>query len=61
LEEGAQNLAMHLEPAAEQPLHFTVGGEPSKKLMPYWQIQDEEFTCYPAISARAATIKKGSK
>jgi DUF1680 family protein len=43
-----------LKPITGEPLHFMVPGSPQHKLMPYWQISwDEEFTCYPTITARA--------
>ena len=45
----AQHLADYLEPIEGAPLHFTVRGNPGQKLMPYWQIADEEFTCYPVV------------
>ncbi len=45
----ADHLADHLEPIAGLPLHFTVRDNPDQKFMPYWQVSDEEFTCYPTI------------
>ena len=51
---GGQNpevLAQLLEPIAGSPLHFSVRGIPNLKFMPYWQITEEEFTCYPAVRA----------
>jgi hypothetical protein len=47
----AQHLANYLEPIEGAPLHFTVRGNSGQKLMPYWQIADEEFTCYPVVNA----------
>jgi DUF1680 family protein len=47
-----QNLAGYLQPVEGTPLHFTVRGNPGCRLMPYWQIAEEEFTCYPTITAR---------
>jgi DUF1680 family protein len=47
------HLANHLEPVAGSPLHFMVRGNPGQRLMPYWQIAEEEFTCYPSITAMA--------
>ena len=46
---GTNQLAQLLEPIAGSPLHFSVRGNPGLKFMPYWQIQEEEFTCYPAV------------
>jgi hypothetical protein len=48
-----QQVADCLKPVEGAPLHFTVRGNPGCRLMPYWQIADEEFTCYPTITARA--------
>jgi DUF1680 family protein len=48
----AEDLVNHLEPVEGSPLHFTVRDNPGQKLMPYWQIAEEEFTCYPALTAR---------
>jgi DUF1680 family protein len=45
-----ESLADHLEPVAGSPLHFTVRGDGDKRLMPYYQISEEKFTCYPTIS-----------
>ena len=45
----AEHLANYLEPIGGSPLHFTVRGNPGQKLMPYWQVADEDFTCYPAV------------
>jgi DUF1680 family protein len=47
--DSAEHLARYLEPVPESPLHFTVRGNSGVKLMPYWQITDQEFTCYPSI------------
>jgi hypothetical protein len=44
-------LAELLEPIAGLPLNFSVRGNPGVKFVPYWQIGEEEFTCYPEVSA----------
>lgn len=49
----AEDLVNHLEPVAGSPLHFTVRGNPGQKFVPYWQISEEEFTCYPVVTAIA--------
>jgi DUF1680 family protein len=46
-----EQLAQLLEPIDGSPLHFNVRGNPGLKFVPYWQISEEEFTCYPAIRA----------
>ena len=47
----AKHLASQFVPVFGSPLHFTVRGNPGQRFMPYWQISEEEFTCYPAITA----------
>ena len=47
----AEHLMNQLEPIAGSPLHFTVRGNPGQRLLPYWQVSEEEFTCYPAVSS----------
>lgn len=47
----AEYLANQLEPIADLPLHFAVRGNPGRRFMPYWQVSEEEFTCYPAVSS----------
>jgi hypothetical protein len=32
-------------------LHFAVRGNDGQKFMPYWLISEEEFTCYPQVTA----------
>jgi DUF1680 family protein len=51
--QDAGHLANHMEKIEGLPLHFAVRGNPGQKLMPYWQVSDEEFTCYPAVSSIA--------
>jgi hypothetical protein len=45
----ASYLADHMEPIAGSPLHFTVRGNPGQKFMPYWQVSEQQFTCFPTI------------
>jgi hypothetical protein len=51
--QDAEQFAKHLEPIAGSPLHFSVRGNPGLKFMPYWQVSEEEFTCYPAVRSQA--------
>jgi hypothetical protein len=32
-----------------QPLHFTVRGRDDCHFQPYWTINDEKMTCFPAL------------
>ena len=50
----AAELGSHLTAKADSPLHFTVAGNPGVTFMPYWQVADEEFTCFPVIDAKKA-------
>jgi DUF1680 family protein len=49
----AGHLINHLEPVDGMPLHFTVRGNPGRKFIPYWQVSEEEFTCYPTVRSLA--------
>jgi hypothetical protein len=53
---GAEDLAVpvdklssFLSPIAGNPLHFNVDGFSKCKYIPYWQIEKEEFTCFPTM------------
>lgn len=48
---GPEQLAQLLEAIDGSPIHFSVTGNPDLTFVPYWQITDEEFTCYPAVRA----------
>ena len=45
-----ESLGRHLDSIAGAPLHYTLRENPARKLMPYFQVVDEQFTCYPVIS-----------
>jgi DUF1680 family protein len=42
-----EKLVKSLKPVAGKPLHFTVGENSSFEYMPYFEVQDETFSCYP--------------
>lgn len=42
-------LLQALEPVDGQPLHFQVKCLPDHYYMPYWEVTDETFTCFPLI------------
>lgn len=46
---SVKNIAASLTPKPESPLHFSVAGNPDVVFVPYWQVDEEEFTCFPAI------------
>jgi DUF1680 family protein len=49
----AEQLANYMERIDGSPLHFAVRGNIGQKFIPYWQVSDEEFTCYPVVSVLA--------
>jgi hypothetical protein len=49
LDVPAADLARRLEPVAGRPLHFGLAGRPGVHYQPYWQIQEEAFTCFPTM------------
>ncbi len=44
-----ENIIHQLTPKPGSPLHFEVAGNPGTVYMPYWQVDKEEFTCFPVI------------
>jgi DUF1680 family protein len=46
-----EDIVKQLKPKADAALHFTVAGNPDIVYMPYWQVEDQEFTCFPVISS----------
>ena len=49
--QDAEHLASHFELIGGAPLHFAVRGNPGQRFMPYWQVSEQEFTCFPVISS----------
>jgi hypothetical protein len=47
-----ESLGRHLDSIAGAPLHYMLRENPARKLMPYFQVADEFFTCYPVITVR---------
>jgi hypothetical protein len=54
------DLVKRLRPLADRPLHFAIEGDPGHEYMPYWEVADQVFSCYPAIgepeARRAETV-----
>ena len=50
-----EDLVKHLSPMPGRPLHFAVAGQTNHQYVPYWQVQDETFTCYPVIGLSGPT------
>jgi DUF1680 family protein len=44
-----EDLVKQLKPKVGQPLHFSIDGDAEHEYMPYWEVTDQVFTCYPII------------
>lgn len=42
-------LIKHLVPEHNQPLHFSIKGDTKHEYVPYYQVEDNFFTCYPIV------------
>jgi DUF1680 family protein len=42
-----EKLVKNLKPVAGKPLHFTAGENNDFEYMPYFEVQEQTFTCYP--------------
>lgn len=49
----AEDLLKQVTPKPGLPLSFTIEHHPTVTYMPYWQVRDERFTCFPVIEAGA--------
>lgn len=47
-----ENLPSRLVPEERGELHFRVEGQPELRCMPYYEIENEIFCCYPTVSGR---------
>jgi uncharacterized protein len=43
----SEKLVKNLKPVEGKPLHFTVGEKNDFEYMPYFEVQEETFSCYP--------------
>ena len=48
-----KQLSQVLRAIPGQPLHFEVVGNAPMKYQPYWEVQDEPFTCFPMLKKEA--------
>jgi hypothetical protein len=46
-----EDLLGQLVPKPDKPLHFSVAQHHEIEYMPYWQVTDQQFTCFPVIEA----------
>lgn len=51
---GTPDFVNRFHPLAGQPLHFSVENNPGIEFMPYWQIDQQAFTCFPGIALQGA-------
>ena len=49
IELPSNELIKHLEPEPNQPLHFSINGDTNHEYIPYYQVEDKFFTCYPVV------------
>jgi len=45
-----EKLVKSLKPVPGKPLHFTVDGNPGLEYIPYFEVQEELFSCYPMVA-----------
>jgi DUF1680 family protein len=44
-----EDLLKQIKPNSVNPLHFIVDDNQQVEFMPYWQVTDQTFTCFPAV------------
>ena len=49
----AEDLLKYLHPKPGQPLHYAVENNLGVEFMPYWQVDQAPFNCFPAVPTRA--------
>ena len=49
---SSRNLASKLVPIEGKPLHFKIKGVDDVEYWPYFEIQEEDFSCFPKLSGR---------
>lgn len=49
LDASSSELPGRLTPVPEKALQFSVAGQPGLSFVPYWQIQNEHFTCFSTL------------
>jgi hypothetical protein len=48
----ADELKAKLKPVAGKPLHFSIEGTDGLEYVPYYEIHNETFICYPFFSEK---------
>lgn len=54
------DLRKRLRPQPGQPLHFAVAGNADYQFIPYWEVADQTFTCFPIIGPTVALAERVS-
>ena len=57
LEIPAEQLIARLHPVDDHPLQFSIEGDSQHHYRPYWQVEEESFTCYPVIGNAASAYR----
>jgi len=42
-------------PKVDEPLHFSIEGDAQYEYLPYWEVRQQVFTCFPVIRDPAGT------
>ena len=45
-----ENMLAQLTPMAGRPLHFSIANNPGIEYMPYWEVAEQPFTCFPVVA-----------
>jgi len=45
-----EQLTHLLQPIPGKSLHFTIKGNEGMEYLPYWEAQDDSFTCFPSVT-----------
>ena len=54
----SDELVSRLRPIAGRPLHFAIEGAATQEYMPYWQVDEQAFNCYPVIGLPGAATQE---
>jgi DUF1680 family protein len=58
LEARPEELLRQLTPIPDRPLHFKLAGNDLLEYMPYWQIKEQPFSCFPLIRTRTELVER---
>ncbi len=49
LQKSIEEIKSSLQPVSGKPLHFTINTDNDLEYLPYFEVQNEIFTCFPEI------------